>query len=167
MACHGCAAIDRTMSVTGATTAALSIESCSSIALLVVPICPQNPHTSKVVGRLHLPVSALAAASFCLKPRWTQQLVAHRWSSDLELLTAVTQQQSASELLTGYSHLARRLGMPALNEACCPPRHRVRPGVLESKVPGSAQDKDLTNVVLQRCKRRMQDKREANGRSSC
>ena len=160
------------MSVTGAATTALSMESYK-FALLVIQICPQNPHTFKAVGRSHLPVSALAAASFCLKLRWTQQLVAQRWSSDLELLTAVTQQQSASELLAGYSHLAGRLGMPPLDKSCCPLGHKVKPELLVNKVPGSAhvqepvQDKDLTNVGLQRCRRRMQDMREANGRSSC
>ena len=64
----------------------------------------------------NLPVFALAAASCSLKLRGAQQLVAQHRHLDLELVTAVTQQQGANKLPASYSHLARRLRMPPNND---------------------------------------------------
>ncbi len=64
----------------------------------------------------YLPVFALAAASCSLKLRGTQQLVAQHRDLDLELLTAVTQQQCANKLPASYSYLARCLRMPPNND---------------------------------------------------
>ena len=64
----------------------------------------------------NLPVFALTAASCSLKLRRAQQLVAQHRHLDLELVTAVTQQQGANKLPASYSHLARRLRMPPNND---------------------------------------------------
>ena len=78
----------------------------------------------------HLPVFALAATSCSLKLRGAQQLVAQRRNLDLELLTAVTQQQGADKLPAGYSHLARCLRMPPNNDTRSSFGYKVSPWLL-------------------------------------
>lgn len=81
----------------------------------------------------HLPIFALAAASCSLKLRWAQQLVAQHRHLDLELLTAVTQQQRANKLPASYSHLARRLRMPPNNDTRSSLGYKVSPWLLQAR----------------------------------
>lgn len=81
----------------------------------------------------HLPIFALAAASCSLKLRWAQQLVAQHRHLDLELLTAVTQQQGANKLPASYSHLARRLRMPPNNDTRSSLGYKVSPWLLQAR----------------------------------
>ncbi len=102
--------------------------------------------------RAHLPVFALAATSCSLKLRGAQQLVAQHRDLDLELLTAVTQQQGANKLPASYSHLARRLRMAPNDDTRSSLGHKVSPRLLQARKPLSrAYEKQQCYTLTKRC----------------